>query len=233
MIDTKQKLLDAAERIFAERGYGAVSLRQIIADAQVNLAAIHYHFGSKQELLDEMIMRRAGPVNRERLARLDRLEAATPGGPRVEQVLEAFLMPMAEAAQKHPGFPKLMGRMQAEGILTEVIARNFQPMLGRFIGALRKAVPDLPDSDFRWRVHFGQGCIAHAMSTEPPPLAGIADIGGFPGRIERLIAFLSGAFRAPAVVANKDVANKKDAASKRVARKPIARKPAKKSGKSK
>ena len=70
MIDTRQKLLDTAERMFAEQGYGAVSLRQIIADAEVNLAAIHYHFGSKQELLDEVIMRRAGPVNRERLARL-------------------------------------------------------------------------------------------------------------------------------------------------------------------
>src|SRR6202453_4257737 len=109
MIDTKQKLLDAAERLFSQQGYGAVSLRQIIAEAEVNLAAIHYHFGSKQELLDEVILRKAGPVNRERLARLDRLEAA-PGAPRVEQVLEAFLMPMAEAAGQNPEFCKLMGR---------------------------------------------------------------------------------------------------------------------------
>ena len=216
MIDTKQKILDAAERIFAEQGYGAVSLRQIIADAEVNLAAIHYHFGSKQELLDEVIMRRAGPVNRERLARLDRLEAQPGAQPAVEQVLEAFLMPMAEVAENHPGFPKLMGRMQAEGILTEVIARNFQPILGRFIAAIRKAVPDLPDSDFRWRVHFGQGCIAHAMSADPPLLPGPEEISGFPGRIQRLIAFLSGAFRAPAIASSS-----------------VVRKPAKKSGKGK
>jgi AcrR family transcriptional regulator len=226
MIDTRQKLLDAAERLFSQQGYGAVSLRQIIADAEVNLAAVHYHFGSKQELLDEVIMRRAGPVNHERLARLDRLEAE-PGELRVEQVLEAFLMPMAEVAENHPGFPKLMGRMQAEGILTEVIARNFQPMLSRYISALRKAVPDLPDSDFRWRVHFGQGCIAHAMSTDPPPLPGADEVGGFSGRIERLIAFLSGAFRAPAAIAIKCVASKQ-APSRR-----IASKPAKKSGKGK
>jgi len=167
-------------------------------------------------------MRRAGPVNRERLARLDRLEARPGAQPAVEQVLEAFLMPMAEVAENHPGFPKLMGRMQAEGILTEVIARNFQPMLGRFIGAMRKAVPDLPDSDFRWRVHFGQGCIAHAMSTELPPPPGAGDISGFPGRIQRLIAFLSGAFRAPAAVVRKGVVSKS-----------VARKPAKKLGKGK
>src|ERR1700735_7655 len=99
MIDTKRKLLDAAERMFAEHGYGAVSLRQIIAEAGVNLAAIHYHFGSKQELLDEVIMRRGGPVNRERLERWERLQAQPGAQPAVEQVLEAFLMPMAEAAQ--------------------------------------------------------------------------------------------------------------------------------------
>src|ERR1700691_1175466 len=221
MIDTKQKLLDAAERLFSEQGYGAVSLRQIIADAEVNLAAIHYHFGSKQELLDEVILRKAGPVNRDRLARLDRLEAA-PGGPPVEQVLEAFLMPMAEAAGQNPEFCKLMGRMQAEGILTEVVARNFQPMLGRFLGALRKTVPDLPENEFRWRVHFMQGSIAHTMSSDPAPLAGAKDVGGFPGRIERLIAFLSGAFRAPAGVASRPVASKS-----------VARKPAKKLGKGK
>jgi AcrR family transcriptional regulator len=225
MIDTKRKLLDAAERLFSEQGYGAVSLRQIIAEAEANLAAIHYHFGSKQELLDEVVLRKAGPVNRERLARLDRLEAA-PVAPRVEQVLEAFLMPMAEAAGQNPAFCKLMGRMQAEGILTEVVARNFQPMLGRFLGALRKAVPDLPENEFRWRVHFMQGSIAHTMSSDPAPLAGAEDVGGFPGRIERLIAFLSGAFRAPAGIAS-------NRASKRVARKSVVRKPAKKLGKGK
>jgi AcrR family transcriptional regulator len=236
MIDTKRKLLDTAERMFAEQGYGAVSLRQIIAEAGVNLAAIHYHFGSKQELLDEVILRKAGPMNRDRLARLDRLEAP-PGGPPVEQVLEAFLMPMAEAAGQNPEFCKLMGRMQAEGILTEVVLRNFQPMLGRFLVALRNAVPDLPENEFRWRVHFMQGSIAHTMSSDPAPLAGAQDVGGFPGRIERLIAFLSGAFRAPATVAatwaaSRSVASKR-VTSKRVASKPVASKPAKKSGKGK
>jgi len=202
MIDTKKKILDTAERLFAEKGYGAVSLRQIIAGADVNLAAIHYHFGSKQELLDAAIMRKAAPVNRDRLARLESLEAK-PGAPAVELVLEAFLAPMAEAAHQHPEFCKLMGRMQAEGILTEVVVRNFQPMLARFIAALRKAAPHLPENEFRWRVHFMQGCIAHTMASDPMPLAGAEDNGGFPGRIERLIAFLSGAFRAPAGAAVK------------------------------
>ena len=67
-------------------------MRQIITDAGVNLAAIHYHFGSKEELLDGLVLRKAGPVNDERIARLDRLAAANGGRPRnVEEVLEAFL----------------------------------------------------------------------------------------------------------------------------------------------
>ncbi|HMC58416.1 MAG TPA: helix-turn-helix domain-containing protein, partial [Candidatus Solibacter sp.] len=94
--DTKQKILDTAERLFGEQGYDATSLRHIIAEAGVNLAAVHYHFGSKEELLDEVVVRRAGPVNEARIAMLDRLEAAE-GPPVVEKVLEAFLLPTAEA----------------------------------------------------------------------------------------------------------------------------------------
>jgi|SRR6185312_7797289 len=200
MIDTKDRILDAAERLFAAEGYGAVSLRQIIGEAGVNLAAIHYHFGSKEELLDEAVMRKAGPVNIERLARLDRLEAQAGregAPPQVEQILEAFLMPMAEAAARHREFTRLMGRMQAEGILTEVLMRNFQPVLGRFFGALRRALPHLPENEFGWRVHFMQGAIAQTMSSDPAPFTGAIETGGFPARIERLIAFLGGAFRAP------------------------------------
>ena len=75
MIDTKQKILETAERLFGSQGYDATSLRHIIAEAGVNLAAIHYHFGSKEELLDELILRKIQPVNAERIALLDRIEA--------------------------------------------------------------------------------------------------------------------------------------------------------------
>jgi AcrR family transcriptional regulator len=72
MIDTRDKILLTAEQLFAEQGYAATSLRQIIGKAGVNLAAVHYHFGSKEELLDELVHRKAEPVNQERLLRLDR-----------------------------------------------------------------------------------------------------------------------------------------------------------------
>src|SRR5689334_21302266 len=96
MNDTKEKLLDTAERLIAENGYVATSLRQIIGEAGVNLAAVHYHFGSKEELLDAVVMRHAGPVNRERLALLDRHEAEARGGAvPIARIFEALLAPMA------------------------------------------------------------------------------------------------------------------------------------------
>src|SRR5580704_18486326 len=90
-IDTKQRILDSAERLFADNGFDSTSLRTIIADAKVNLAAIHYHFHSKEALLDAVILRRLEPINRQRLAMLDECERASAGRPTLEGVLEAFV----------------------------------------------------------------------------------------------------------------------------------------------
>src|ERR1022692_2401549 len=81
MTDTKERILDTAERLFAKQGYAATSLRGIIAEAGVNLAAVHYHFHSKEALLEAVILRRSVPANRERLALLDRFEKEREGNP--------------------------------------------------------------------------------------------------------------------------------------------------------
>jgi AcrR family transcriptional regulator len=91
MTGTKEKILDTAERLIGEQGYAATSLRHVIAEAGVNLAAVHYHFGSKEELLDAVVVRKVTPLNEARIARLERVEAETGSGPLdVEKVLEAF-----------------------------------------------------------------------------------------------------------------------------------------------
>src|SRR5579871_6634654 len=105
MIDTKQKILDTAERLIADQGYAATSLRHIIGEAGVNLAAVHYHFGSKEDLLDELILRKAASVNAERVALLDRFEAEAGSTPvSVDKVLRAFFQPMIEAGSRSPQF---------------------------------------------------------------------------------------------------------------------------------
>jgi AcrR family transcriptional regulator len=190
MIDTKQKILDAAEQLIADQGYAGTSLRQIIASAGVNLASIHYHFGSKDDLLHELMVRKAGPVNEKRIELLDRYSAESNGAPLpIEKVLDAFFTPMVDTANANPQFVRVMGRIVVEGLLPAVVQKSFQPMFTKFVGALRQAVPDIPEEEFQWRIHFMTGVIAHTLCGAPG--------GNFQERIERLIRFLAAGFRAP------------------------------------
>ncbi len=199
MSETKDKILDTAERLIAEQGYAATSLRHIIAEAGVNLAAIHYHFGSKEELLDEVILRKAEPVKAARIEMLNRYEAeARPAPAPIERILEAFLFPMAEVAACNPLFIKLMGRMHAEGMMPAIIRRHFQPTVTRFHAAFRRSLPHLGDDELIWRVHFMTGALAHATCVRPIfPVSGY-ESEDFQTRMGRLVSFLSGAFSAPA-----------------------------------
>jgi AcrR family transcriptional regulator len=196
MSDTKQRILDTAERLFAENGYSATSLRRIISDAKVNLAAIHYHFGSKQDLLDQVIMRKAGPMNERRLKLLDQFEAeAAPESASVEKVIEAFIVP-AILIDKSPEFAKLMGRVHAEGLMPEIVRRNFQPMINRFLSALHQALPDESAKELIWKVHFTLGAMAHAL-TARPDMDLEAAVESPLGIASRLVSFVSSGFKAP------------------------------------
>ena len=199
MTDTKEKILDTAERLIGERGYAATSLRQVIAEAGVNLAAVHYHFGSKEDLLDAVVVRKAAPLNEARIARLERAVVEAGNGPlQVEKVLESFLVPTAEMASRSPEFVRLMGRMHAEGMMPRIVERHFQAAVLRFVTALRRAIPKLPEEELMWRMHFMVGAMAHAMCSAPiwPPMAG--DPADMVPRMKRLVTFLGAGFRAPA-----------------------------------
>jgi AcrR family transcriptional regulator len=198
MIDTRQKILDAAERMISEQGYAATSLRQIIAAAGVNLASVHYHFGSKEELLDEVVMRKAGPVNEARLAMLDRAETESGPGREapLEKILEAFLAPAFYERRESPQFVRLMGRLYGEGLMMWIVAKHFQPMVQRFQAALRRALPDLGPEELKWRTHFMIGVMAHTMFGPPEGQRdGVREVEVL---VERMVAFLAAGFRVPA-----------------------------------
>jgi AcrR family transcriptional regulator len=198
MIETKQKILDTAEQLFGEQGYGATSLRQIIAAAGVNLAAIHYHFGSKEELLDQIILRKAEPVNRERLEMLERFEAEAGGGPvAVEKILEAFLTPAIARVAVNPGFSKLSGRLLGEGLMPAIVEKHFRHVAIRFTGALARALPELSPVELEWRGFFVIGTMAHTMCSKPQTNASLEGMEAWKV-LRRLVAFLSGGLRAPA-----------------------------------
>ncbi len=195
MTDTKQKILDTAERLFGEQGYSAVSVRHIIAEAGVNLAAIHYHFGSKEDLLVELVGRKVGPVNDDRLALLSGFEEEYgPDRVPVEKVLEAFLLPAFLKARNNPQFVRLMGRLHAEGLIIVLFKKHFESLFNRFFAALRAALPHLPDEELAWRVHFMIGAMAHALVGPPQALP---NAGDDPRKVaQRLIDFLAGGLRA-------------------------------------
>jgi AcrR family transcriptional regulator len=197
MLDTKQKILDAAERLFGENGYSVTSLRQVITEAGVNLAAVHYHFGSKEDLLDAVVSRKVGPVTQARLELLAQAEAAAGSGPPdVERVLESFLRPPAEMGQTNPTFVKLMGRMFSEGLMPHIVKRHFQESGMLFVGALGRALPHLGREELLWRVHFMIGAMAHTLTMDPILPATLEPLS-FPLRTEKLVRFLGAAFRAP------------------------------------
>jgi AcrR family transcriptional regulator len=194
---TKDKIIDIAERLFGEQGYESTSLRHVIFEAGVNLAAVHYHFGSKEELLDAVVLRGATPLNEERIALLDRYEKeSSPNPVPVEKVLRAILWPTFRMKERNPPFVKLMGQLHGEGLMPAMVKRHFQPLVERFMGALRRTLPDLPQQEL-----FG----AMAQVLRGPHLIpmpeGFVESGSAEEMADRLVGFMTAGFHAPVAAA--------------------------------
>src|ERR1700694_3586981 len=138
---TKDRILDAAEKLFSDNGFEATSLRDITTTAQVNLAAVNYHFQSKDSLIESVIARRIEPINRKRLEMLD----AAGENPGVEQILTAFLTPLLDL-EIECVLP-LMGRILSNpGQFVERVYKRHLSVVGqRFRAALAQALPHLPE----------------------------------------------------------------------------------------
>jgi len=167
--DTKTRIMDVAEGLFAEKGYAATSLRDITGEADANLASVNYHFQSKEGLLSAIIERFVGPVNRQRLQGLDALEAGKGPTPDVEKVLRAFLAPAftrwGGSGAEGTRFMRLAGRMHSETDehLHGIFLAQFEEVARRFTRAFLGALPHLDEKDVRLRVHFLVGSMAHTL----------------------------------------------------------------------
>lgn len=166
--DTKQRILNAAEKLFAEHGLAAASLRAITAQAGVNLASVNYHFHSKEDLIRALYTRRLEPINRRRLAMLEAAEREAGSKPAaLDKILDALIGPILEAKTDDDGtgLPVLLGRVHAEpgGLCGEIIREQMAEVAQRFGAALHRALPKLPLSELAWRMHFVIGALAHTL----------------------------------------------------------------------
>ena len=206
MSDTKEQILAAAESLFAEHGFEGVPLRKIIAEAGVNSAAIHYHFGSKEGLVKAVLARRFNPLNRERLDLLDAVEARAGDGPLpVEEVLAAIVRPalrLGQGSEVGPRFRCLVGRLFTEhaGYLEVIFKDLFREMEQRFDAAFRRALPDLPEKERAWRKFMAVGSMVYILREHDwikRASGGLCDSSDIEGTIQRMVQFMAAGLKAP------------------------------------
>ena len=174
--EARQRLLDVAELLFAERGFDAVSVRDITHQAKANVAAINYHFGTREGLLGLVVTRCLTPINEERVARLGILERKWAGKllP-VEEIVDAFVRPLVgkvrQSKLSERLFCTLLGRIFAlsgEGSLTGAAGVPGRGLNARFNRALRKALPTVLPEEVGWRSHFMVGALIHMLMNQDP-----------------------------------------------------------------
>lgn len=198
---TKERILEAAEQLFIQRGFSATSLRAITSAAGVNLAAVNYHFHSKEGLLEAVVHWRIAPVNQEQLKRLEQLEArAGVETPSVEEILEAYLAPVLTTRQDRPGVPRLVGRLYGEphSLVHPLLERAFGDLRRRFLATLIRAVPGEDPEELSWRFYFTIGAMVHMVTLEAPVdlLPGVARAAESPARLlDRLVRFAAAGLR--------------------------------------
>jgi AcrR family transcriptional regulator len=168
---TKERILDAAESLFMEHGYEATSLRAITTAAGVNLAAVNYHFGTKEELFQAVLTRRLDPMNQDRVELLNRLEAqAAPAQLPCEKILMALFIP-ALTLSRDPerggkNFLRLLGRAYADPapFIRRFLSEQYAVMIARFKAAFARALPHLPRKELSWRLHFIMGALSYTLA---------------------------------------------------------------------
>ena len=164
---TKERILSAAEELFARHGFQGASLRQVTAAANVNLAAVNYHFGSKDNLINEVFRRRLDELTERRLGALK--EAKNQPKPSLERILEAFVEPALSLASDKLGgasFMRVLARAYAEHdvSLRKFLSDNYGYVLKSFASAIQELMPELDKEALYWRLDFIAGALAYAMS---------------------------------------------------------------------
>jgi len=199
---TKQRILGAAEALFAQHGFAGASLRQVTTAANVNLAAVNYHFGSKDNLIEAVFRRRLDALNARRRSALSRLEAAA--GSTLEDVLDAFIRPALELAlDRHGGaaFMRMLARAYAEHDerLRRFLSDNYGHVLREFAVVFHRLLPHLAKEELYWRLDLVAGALTYTMADFGliKRRAGTSETAHREYTIEHLRRFAAAGLRAP------------------------------------
>jgi AcrR family transcriptional regulator len=204
---TRTRILDAAEKLFAEEGYATVSLRRITQAAKANVAAVNYYFKSKDALLEAIFVRRIVPINEERMRLLDACVASGARGPeRLESIVRAFVEPHLRLT---PAFGaggavvmQLLGRLSTDsGLRIErILLKQYDPIWWRFAKAFQEALPHLSRQTIYWRFYYLLGTLYY-VTTARQWLPSRSEDLCHPERVDdvirSMVPFLVGALTAP------------------------------------
>jgi AcrR family transcriptional regulator len=200
---TRDRILRTAERLFAAHGYNGVSMRDLAAAAEVNIASIGYHFDSKEGLLSEVYRRHCVPLIEERLRGLA-AALKLRGRARVAAIIAAFIRPALEQVEVEEGetFIRMRAVLSGENseLLEKLVAQNFDQSSTAFIDALRDCLPQLTRTEVCWRFHFLLGTIYYTAAGPHRIHAfshGRCDPSDTEAVIAELVPFMTRAFCAP------------------------------------
>ena len=204
--DIRTRLIDAAERLFAERGVDAVSIRQITREAGANVAAVHYHFGSKPALLRAVLDRTIEPLTARRGELLSGQLEASGGEPlSIEAILETFLRPDLEAIHalhdRAPIVARFLGQTYGSPSpdVQQIMAEQFAADRERYLSEIRRALPYLSLDEIEWRMRCVVGVIVTLFAQATPAgVPGPFETGDVDGTLRRLVTFCAAALAAPA-----------------------------------
>src|SRR5258707_8627085 len=193
---TRTAILAAGERLYADHGFGEGTLRDIVAEANVNLAAVNYHFGSKDELIAELFVTRSLALNRERLAELKAAEEAGGGRAPIDAVLRALVGPTLRGClgpdNQLSTAARFMIRVSIESVPPIRRIRNREiDHLRKFVAAMRRSLPNRSEVELYWALHFALA-MAHQTVRDSERLTklseGKCDLDDVAGIIERVVA---------------------------------------------
>lgn len=204
--ETRTRILDAAEELFMLHGFEGTSMRQLTTKAGVNLAAVNYHFGSKDALIEAVFRRRLDPMNAARIAALDELESSErPLAP--DTIIRAFIGESLRMIEDSKGggrnFIRLLGRSYTEPAkpIRILIGQLYAPAIERYKAAFERALPQMPREELVWRMHFMFGTLAYTLAATDAVqlIAGCKPEDRHDARLleERLTAFLAAGLTAP------------------------------------